>query len=158
MLWLMRYKVGLIPATVWYQAVWSLPPEQLKYGVPCGLSGVSLRGLCHTCGGCQRLQRSGVTLVPGQEGNRSGAAWRHKRGWPDWVRKKNFCLFYPIPCLLLLAVSALSRDSQNHGMTPWKRISQVQLLKTESPCNAPFPALRESLYPASDHKLFLSDS
>ena len=81
MLWLMRYEVGLIPTTVWHQTVWSLPPWQLKHGPLVDLIHVSLRGLCHTCGECHRLPWSGVTLVPGQDGNRSGAAWRHRAGW-----------------------------------------------------------------------------
>lgn len=49
-----------------------------------------LRVLYRMCGERQRLHRSGVTLVPGQDRDRSGAAWRHKGGLAGWGVREGF--------------------------------------------------------------------
>lgn len=89
---------------VWYQPHYDVKqfhlchPDSWNMVPRVDLICISLSWLCHMWGECQRLPGSGVTFVPGQDGNRPGAAWRHNGGWLVW--KENFWLPYPSPASL----------------------------------------------------------
>lgn len=75
-------------------------------------------------GSVQRLHRSGVTLVPGQDRNRSGAASRHKGGLAGWGVKEGFLTqFTPSPASLCLLPQPYR---VTHGPREWHLGSQPE--------------------------------
>lgn len=82
---------------------------------------ITLWGLCFLCG---RLQRSGVFLVPGQDRNRSGAAWRHQGGLTGWADSIYSFLNLPPPSACCLNFIMWFMGPWN-GI--WKRAWGIQL-------------------------------